>query len=427
VGGGGQRYGLYNLAVQLTAFGALALHPAAFVAFWTTAPFALRALVAISLLLPLLQAIPLPPEIWTALPGRSLVAQSLEAAGMVGWMPFSVNPHRTLLALTGLITPLAIVTAGWTLRREQLAFLCWLVVGLGILNLMIGAAQVSSSTASATFFDEVLPEQVLLGTFANRNSAALFLAGALGFAALVPSPWAHRAVLPARFGLCALLFLAIILTRSRTGLALSLVPLGLAALRALAWSASRRHGGRSGKANRRLLAITTGAGTAAAALLASLLVIAPGRVGDTVERFGEVQDDPRSYIWEDAAYASSRYWPLGAGMGSFDEVFQVDESLENMTVRRAGRAHNEYIEIAIEAGLPGLVLVAAWVLLVGWLSWKSRRSRSRWLGWAGASFLLCIALQSITDYPLRNQAILAVAGLSLLMLARTAHSREERA
>jgi hypothetical protein len=33
--------------------------------------------------------------------------------------------------------------------------------------------------------------------------------------------------------------------------------------------------------------------------------------------------------------------------------------------------------------------------------------------------------QSITDYPLRNQTILAFAGYALLLLARTATNREE--
>jgi len=113
---------------------------------------------------------------------------------------------------------------------------------------------------------------------------------------------------------------------------------------------------------------------------------------------------------------------VGAGQGTFDEVFQVDESLENLTERRAGRAHNDYLELALEAGLAGLVLAGAWLVLIAWLSWRARRSSLRWAGWAGSSFLLAIALQSITDYPLRNQTMLAFAGLALLLLARASLS-----
>ena len=107
-------------------------------------------------------------------------------------------------------------------------------------------------------------------------------------------------------------------------------------------------------------------------------------------------------------------------MGTFDEVFQIDESLENTAQRRAGRAHNDYLEIAIEAGLPGLLLIAAWSAMCIWLAWRARRSPLRWAGWAAAGILLAIALQSATDYPLRNQAMLCLAAFALLVLARFA-------
>lgn len=107
-------------------------------------------------------------------------------------------------------------------------------------------------------------------------------------------------------------------------------------------------------------------------------------------------------------------------MGTFDEVFQIDESLENLTKKRAGRAHNDYIELSIEAGPLGLGLAAAWVVLIAWLSWCARQSSQRWTAWAGSTLLIAIAMQSITDYPLRNQTILAFAGFALLLLARNA-------
>lgn len=426
LGGGGQRYGLANLAVQLTAILVLALRPGAFAAFWSSAPLSLRILTALSLLLPLLQVIPLPPAVWTDLPGRGLVQQSFETAGMSGWTSMSVEPLRTLLALSALITPLAILTTGWTLTRERLSLLCALVVALGLFNFFLGSLQLMPAGPRVMFFDEWLPEQVLLGTFANRNSTALLLIGALSYAALAPAPRPHQLVMPIRLALCALLVVAIILTRSRSGLVLAAVPLALAAIRGISWSLSRRNDAASPSLYTRPVLWAAAGSMLVAGLIGALLVLSPGRIADTIDRFEEIGDNPRAYIWEDATYAAQRYWPLGAGMGVFDEVFQVDESLENMTVRRAGRAHNDYIELAIEAGIPGLTIAAAWIVLIGWLSWQARSSRMRWIGWAGAAFLLCIALQSITDYPLRNQAILALGGLSLLLLARSAQSSRER-
>ena len=159
--------------------------------------------------------------------------------------------------------------------------------------------------------------------------------------------------------------------------------------------------------------------------VATLGIAAPGRVGDVIERFDGEGEDARAYIWEDAVYSVDRFWPVGAGTGTFDDVFQIDESLENLTPRTAGRAHNDYLEVAIEAGVPGLALIATWLMLLSWLAWKARRSRDRWIAWSGGVVLLAIALQSVTDYPLRNQSVLAFAAFALVLLARFGKSPEE--
>ena len=112
-------------------------------------------------------------------------------------------------------------------------------------------------------------------------------------------------------------------------------------------------------------------------------------------------------------------------MGTFDEVFQADESLENLTQRRAGRAHNDYLEVAIESGMACVILVAAWLAAWLFLTWRARLSSDRWIAWTGSAILLAIALQSIVDYPLRNQAMLSVAALAFLLLARCVEPEKE--
>lgn len=419
-GGGGARYGLANLTVQVAALGALAARPDSALRFWRESPMLLRFAILASLALPVLQIIPLPESVWSALPGRELVSRSLALAGEGGgWRPFSVDPLRTLLALTALITPVAVLWAGWSLERDRLIDLGWLVVAFGLFTVLLGAAQLGAQTDSATLYGSRDPGAILVGTFANRNSTGLFLTFALGLAAILPAPRPHPALLAARLAVCALLLLGVFLTQSRTALVLALLPLLLAAAR----TAGRGIGKGEGQSGKRGVFLTLGAAALLAGGLGTVLVTAPGRIGDTLERF-EAKDDPRRFIWDDATFIAGRYWPLGAGMGSFDEIYQVDESLENLSPRRPGRAHNDFLELAIEAGAPGLGLATLWLVVVGWLSWAARRSRRRWIAWSGSAFLLAIALQSITDYPLRNQTILALAGFALLLLARTA--TEER-
>jgi exopolysaccharide production protein ExoQ len=283
----------------------------------------------------------------------------------------------------------------------------------------MGTVQLGATDDTGTLFGARSPGQLLLGTFANRNSTGLFLVFALALAAVLPPPRPHSAVLYGRLGAIVLLMVGIVLTRSRTALVLALLPLLLGGLRMLWWWTRERagHARRGGLGGAMLIALS--AISLAGAGITALVVAAPGQVAATLERF-EAKDDPRRFIWDDAAYAVGRYWPAGAGMGTFDEVFQIDESLENLTQKRAGRAHNDYIELAIESGPVGLALAAVWLVLIGWLSWLARRSSMRWTAWAGSAFMLAIALQSITDYPLRNQALLAFAGFALLLLARIA-------
>ena len=415
-GGGGSKYGLANLIVQLSALVALAFHRQAFFDFWKHAPVFLRLLMGLSLALPIAFIIPLPFDVWSSLPGRELIVQSYDLLGEQGWASASVDPIRTLLALTALIAPLALLSIGWSTPRERLIVLGWIVVGIGIANFLVGIPQVLSNSETGVFYPENPMPGVLFGTFANRNSTGLFLVGALTLAAFLPMlPRFIRAEMPVRIGLCILLMVAILLTRSRTALVLALIPLGLAALRMTLAHFDTDTAQSQTAARKRWLALIPVA--LVAALLAGLLIAAPGRVNDVVERFDNA-GDARSYIWDDATYAADRYWPIGSGTGTFDDVFQVDESLENMTVRKAGRAHNDYLEVAIEAGVPGLILVAAWLGLLIAMSWRARNSQDRWIAWSGAVILFAVALQSITDYPLRNMSLLTFAGYALLILTR---------
>lgn len=421
IGGGGSRFGLANLVVQLAAIAVLALNREAFLRFWRESSPPLRLLIVVTIALPVLQIVPLPPGLWGALPGRDMVARSLELADGRGWMPFSVDPRRTLLALTALVTPLAVLIAGWTLPRHRIIAFGWLVVALGLATALLGAVQIGATGAGtdATIFGARQPGAVLLGTFANRNSTGLLLGFALALAALLPDPRPHRAVVIGRLALCALLLLTIVVTKSRTALALAVIPVTLGGIKAVWWAWRQRPINPDTRSGTRPLLLVLGAIALVSFGASALFIAAPGRIGETLERF-EARDDPRRFIWDDAGYSVARYWPAGAGTGTFDEVFQVDESLENLTRRRAGRAHNDYIELAIEAGFVGLALAALWLVLIAWLSWRARASSHRWTAWAGSSFLCAIALQSITDYPLRNQTMLAFAGFALLLLARIA-------
>ncbi len=408
VGGGGVRYGLANLVVQITALVALGFHREAFVKFWRDAPLALRLLVAATLLLPILHLVPLPTTLLSALSGRELVLEGRAIAGAHDWFPASVDPARTLVALTGLILPLTILAIGRMLSKEQLINVGWAMVGLSLLSFLLGVIQVMSDGQTGLFYPENPMPGVLFGTFANRNSAGLFFVGVLSLASLLPSPRELPATLVVRLVVCAVLLLAVLLTRSRSAIVLAALPVGLLTVRLVLSARSDAH--------RRGLRQPSMIASALLAIgFAAVIALSPGRISDSIERF-DARSDAREEIWDDASYSAQRYWPIGAGMGTFDEVFQIDESLENLSARRAGRVHNDYLEVAIEAGLPGLVLIAGWLCMVLWLTWRTRRSGFRWAAWSGSVILIATAAQSLVDYPLRSQGMLGFAALALIIL-----------
>ena len=65
------------------------------------------------------------------------------------------------------------------------------------------------------------------------------------------------------------------------------------------------------------------------------------------------------------------YAPFGGGFGSFEAAYKIVEPVNLLSLQYLNHAHNDYLELAIEAGLPGLALAGLWIVLIGWLSWRA--------------------------------------------------------
>ncbi|WP_404480175.1 O-antigen ligase family protein [Novosphingobium sp. BL-52-GroH] len=410
-GGGGSGAGLSNLVVQLAACAALAFNRRTVVGFFAHAPRMWAALVGVTVLLPLMQTIPLPPGIWQHLPGRDLAAGALALLGKEqDWMPFSLNVRRTIVAVMALLPALAILVLTWNLAGKERRSLLLLVVVCGAFVVMLGAQQLAMGNRQFVLFAETYGSQDLHGTFANHNSAGLFIDIALcALVGLIPDRYPRLTWLLFGGVVGLLLAIGLFLTRSRSGIVLVGVPAIFLAVRL--WHLRKA----IGLSRRSVTILSVGAALLAGA--GGLLVADNARIQRSISRFDDLKD-ARPAIWEDATGAIARFWPVGSGVGTFDEVFQVDESLENISPGRAARAHNDYLEIALESGVAGMLLVAAW--FVGLIAVIVRVVRRGGSGMAPAAVFVLFALQSILDYPLRSQTLLCVAGLMLgLLIARS--------
>jgi exopolysaccharide production protein ExoQ len=416
-GGGGSGAGIFNLIVQLTALAIIFLNSDALSNFFKRAPSLLTWLVAATLFLPIFQSLPLPPSVWQALPGRSLVIESLNFLDDEGsWFPMSLNWRRTMIAFFALMPPFAILILVWDTPKIDQKPLTLLLVGACIFVILLGALQLKTGNQRFFFFDETFGSNELHGTFANRNSAGLFIDIALcALIGTFPKGGPSKTWLLGAGVISALFLVGLVLTRSRSSLMLSLIPLALLVYKAVRSETIQ-------KFPRRAI-IRSLVGLALLTASAATLVIENNQIQRTFSRFDDLQDI-RPLIWSDTMVAVKRFWPLGSGIGTFDEVFQVDEALENLGPGRAARAHNDYLEVALESGLFGLTLLAGWALLL--LTSVFRAARSAGHESAPIAALALLAFQSILDYPLRNQALLCVAALMLAFLIHTPQSHEPR-
>ncbi|RPF71537.1 O-antigen ligase family protein [Aurantiacibacter spongiae] len=415
VGGGGVAYGLRNLAVQLFALLVLALNGRRTIEFVQRGPRVLVALVLATLALPLLQLVPLPPAVWRSLPQRDLAGESLAIAGYDAgiWYPFSLDRARTLVAFCGTLAPATVIAVGTTLGQQGRIRLVRTLIVAALGAFALGTIQIlSANTAAFPFINPPRPD-ILYATFANRNSTGLFFV--ITLVALIAVPWPKgRGWLAAAWTAGALLTLGTILTQSRSSIVLLLVPIAFVVLRVAfaRFSASR--------ANRVSFSprIVVKTGLAALAAVIAVVAVAPdgGRVASSFARFETIETD-RLGMWDDGTYVAGQYWPAGSGMGTFDEVFQVYESLEYVSPRRAGRAHNDYIEMAIEGGLTALLLAFAWLAWSGFAALRRRSGGEDWLCLGGGLAIACVAAQSLVDYPLRNQSLLCVVALMVILMA----------
>ena len=143
-------------------------------------------------------------------------------------------------------------------------------------------------------------------------------------------------------------------------------------------------------------------------------------VARLLDRFGN-DPDSRTKFWPDVLDAIAHYQPVGSGLGSFIKIFQRHESMSTLHFTYVFHAHNDVMEIALEAGWAGVALIVAAVAL--WLagSWRVLR-RAAWGAFTPmhVACVLGIAIllaHSLVDYPLRTLALACVMAFLAACLA----------
>jgi O-antigen ligase len=158
-------------------------------------------------------------------------------------------------------------------------------------------------------------------------------------------------------------------------------------------------------------------------------------IDPVLSRFGLVPDDlvqesGRVTVWRDGLEALSDYWLTGAGLSSFQYVYPNYRSFGGR--RFYSWAHNDYLQLGIELGLPGLLLTIAFVV---WAVRRARRTRSELVASASplatlhagyCAAAVAVALHSFVDFGLHLPANAGLFAIVLAVVTGMTASRSSR-
>jgi len=358
-----------------------------------------------------MQLVPLPPSLWHQLPGRDTVAQLDQLAGLSGtWRPLSLAPFRGLNAVLSMVVPISALLLAISMKMGSRTILL-AIIFIGLIDATFGLLQVIGGPRSPLYLFAITSRGAPAGIFANENHSAVFSALVLLAIARLsvearPShdpAWLRLALAPA----FVFILLAVLVTGSRAGFAATLIALLAGAAMVLLKKRVRAVG----------IGITVQQGPVQAhsgmlvLVFAAILAIVMG-LFVWLQRTPALEDILAKSSFEDLRWSllpllstmASDHWLLGTGFGSFDAVYRTYEPTDLLLARYVNHAHNDWAQLVIEGGLPGVLLFLTglgWLCRTLWITLsRSNAPPGELIFWVACLAILSAA--SFVDYPLRT-------------------------
>lgn len=382
--------------------------------------------IAVALLaLMVLQLIPLPPSVWTALPERQIFADIAILAGIEQpWRPLTLSPSKTLNSLFALAVPIAAMMLYLNLDREYRRRAVPVLIVLCSISALWAIFQAIGPARGPLYLYRITNFGSGVGLFANRNHQAVMLASTivmLGWYAGSLKPHGRQVVLKFYASVATILVFVplIFITGSRAGLLL-MIPALVLALFLIYFGgyypgkiARKRRSGPSkfSLLSGRRLMLAIGIVTISGMAIASIL-LSRSLAFDRLFSGGAVEE-LRWQLLPTLFKMLKDYMPWGSGFGSFEYVYNIYEPQELLRPSYLNQAHNDWLQYPIEGGVPALLIAicsVVWFVRRLWVIVKSWRSSNP----AKYSALMCLTVlsfllaASIIDYPLRVPSIMAV-------------------
>ena len=334
----------------------------------------------------------------------------------------------------------------------HIRFVLWAITLAALGNAILGIVQVFLLPPGHAF-----NSGVVTGAFLNRNHFGFLLnlgvcsTAALVFAELhrhsdelrrtvvasnlVPLHHAHSGRMMMLFLILFLLIAGVILSLSRGAFLACVLNL---ALLLLCWFGRRHHDHHHPHRHRQFLAALIITGAALAFALPFALQLLSTRF-DTLLRQDSIDSDTRAVVWRSTLRLIRAYPLAGVGSGAYVDAIQpyAHPSLKEGLI---DHAHNDWLELAAELGLPASLALLALFLVCAIPAlrriWNHDSPLRRWTGIAAAIALLGSILHESFDFNLQAfpiaftlaawLAILFACGAPEDTAARTTAHRSER-
>jgi O-antigen ligase len=386
-----------------------------------------RQLVALTLLMlsvALIQLIPLPPSIWTRLAGREFIVAGYEMIGQdLPWLPISLAPHKTLSSMLWLLPAVAALLGTVKLGAFKANWIAWGIAVVTILSVAVGAMQLAGGMQSPWYFYDITNYGVAVGFFSNANHEATLLLATVPFLAAVylsstakgRSAQHASGMLVILLGALMVLVVGVAINGSLAGVGLAVPVVGASVLMLI----SRR---------RRIPGWV--AGLLAVAALAFVYIPFSAPLGNNLTTT-EAKSSPYSRYtsFGNSIEAAQDFLPIGSGIGTFVDVYPRYEDVDAIGRTYVNHVHSDYIELALETGVPGLIVLM--IFLIWWLGrviavWRAEKAD--YFARAATIASAAILAHSVVDYPLRTAAISALFAVCCALMAepRSIARRSER-
>jgi O-antigen ligase len=135
-----------------------------------------------------------------------------------------------------------------------------------------------------------------------------------------------------------------------------------------------------------------------------------------INRLDADAEDLRWQFWESIVAFLPQYLPWGSGVGSFVPVYQIHEPGGMLMPGYVNQAHNDWLDLALTSGAPGIILAAIAVALFARATGAALVAPgiTGHIRRAGIGTILVLAFASLSDYPVRTPLISALFAIAAI-------------